>query len=1063
MKKTFLALLLISCVFCFALIACDKNPADPQTTQLQAPVITAESNVVAWQAVSDTTEYEVFVNGASVGRQAGLSYVLTETAAGDYKVTVRALSEDASFVPSEQSNEVVITVLPGKLFPPVLRGEGPTFSWAAVPFAAKYAVYVDGERVSEQAELSYTLDPAEYRAYSMQVKALPGSTDYTESDLSAEKIYVHAKPKVEAPTLRIDGEIITWVTSENAEKYEVYVDGTLAATVTEGRYVMDGDNVGTHSVYVRAVSADPQALDDNLSETVSVLVEATTDLSASVYVYSKHLEERVGRYALGIADKDNYASLSDDYKKVLDTMMDNYLCNLTRTTDAWSDARWAKYAWKLEEVTYDMTKSWVHDNAKVYRIRLTDGMYLTVAKNNVIGSGDGDYICASEYVENDIWQYWQFIPKEDCKNQYYIYSVGHGYDWGRINDFLVDTSRGNGGAELYPMSEGNEAYFPFFVKNVEGAEFDDIKHNDYSGRYVVSNFKNSHYYAVGDDDLVRVTESDAFSMNGTEVWTLEKVEGKDTYRIRFYDGRYMCMRNYDLGATDTAGAQEFYVYEVAGLKNGFKICGALDSDFCLFTDGDGLSRRFCYSDTETAGKPSRWWNSIDHRNDMGNYWIFTASDGDIPVGRPDVTNEENVFSWNGIQHASAYEVYVNGVLVGTVTDTSYTLTGAEEGTTYSVTVKAITTEDGYRDSVFSKPCVYTPGVDDRVDFAKPIFAYNEHLRLRYALCALGIASKANYGSLSDSYKATLDDYIDNYLCNMVASDSWTDDDYAAFAWMLEEVTYDMTKTWVYADARVYRIRLTDGYYLTAAKNNLIGTGGDYICESEYVENDIWQYWQFIPVAGKKNTYTIYNLGHGFDWGNKTHFVVDSTSADGHAEFYPMDSGNAEWFEFVLSNVEATFADEKHKDYSGDYTVSSLVNPNLYAPGDDGKLQAGDHTADAKTAADVWTLEKVEGKNSCYRIRFSDGKYLCMNGYDLYTTDEAGAQEFYVYEVAGLKNGFRICGALDSDFCLFTDANDGLERRYVYSDGGNGVPSRQWGSVDWRNDTGRYFIFTPEQV
>ena len=1058
-KSKLLVTMLIVCVLC-VLIGCETIPETPKTTQLATPVATVESNVVSWQAVENATEYEVFVNGVSVGRQKTLSFVLTEEAAGDYKVTVKALSDDALFTASNVSNEVTVTILPGKLLAPVVRVNNLTFSWAAISHAAKYEVYVDGELVATVTELSYTLVPTQYKTYSVQVKAVSEDANYVSSELSVAQTYVHSKAKVPAPVLEVDGEYVTWLVSAKVSEYEVYVDGELVATVTEGSYEMPADKVGTHSVYVKAISADPDNFDDNVSAVVSVSVEAITDLSQPVYVYSKNLTERLGKYVLGIADKSNYDALSPGYRQVLDDMMDNYLCNMPAGNN-WTDVHYAKYAWKLEEVSYDMTKTWVHANAKVYRIRLADGMYLTVAKNNVIGSPDGDYVCESEYVENDIWQYWQFVQKEGYKNQYYIYSVGHGYDWGRTNDFLTDTSRNNGGAELYPMTETNENYFPYFVKNVEGATFAEEAHNDYSGNYVVSNFKNTNYYAPADDGVVRVTYHDATNLDGTEIWTLCKVEGKKTYKIKFYDGSYMCMKDYNLAATDEAGAQEFYVFEVAGLKNGFKICGALDSDFCIYTDADdGLNRIFCYSDTEKPGTVSRWWNSIAHRNDMGNYWIFTAFDGDIPVGRPLVTNADNVFGWNEIAHATGYEVYVNGELVDTVTDTTYTIS-VEEGKEYSVTVKAITTEQGYKNGILSLPCVYTQKVPEVLDFAKPVFAYNTHLEARYAKCALGIADASNYANLSDAYKETLDKHVDNYLCNMVLG-SDAEADYAKYAWLLEEVTYDMTKTWVYAEAKVYRIRLVDGFYLTVAKNNLIGTGCDYVCESEFVQNDIWQYWQFVQVEGKKDTYYLYNLGHGYDWNGKNHFIVDSTGADGRAEFWPMDNSNADWFEFVLSNVEATFADVKHNDYSGNYVLSTLLNTNLYAPAADGQIKVTDHAIDAKTASDVWTLEKTEGKNS-YKIKFADGKYLCMLNYDLFVTDAAGAQEFYVFEVAGVKNGFKICGALDSDFCIFNDGNDGLDRLFVYSDTGNGAPSRWWGSIDHRNDRGNYWVLTPEQA
>lgn len=1051
-KGKLIALLLAIFVIC-ALAAC-KPVKTKDTVQLAAPTLTVSEKIVSWRSVENAEEYEVFVNGKSVGKQEGLFYTLNETTVGEYTITVKALSSNSAYTASEMSEAATITIAPTKLEEPFLTSNETTFTWDAVENAEKYEVFVDGQSVGEQTECTYTLTLGEYKTYTVQVKAITTNTQYANSGLSNEKTYVYAMPKVSAPILEVEGESISWLTSEKVASYEVYFDGDKIATVTEGHYAFEG-TAGIHSVYVKAIPKDTANYLENQSETISLTIEAVTDFTKDIYVYSKNLENRLSRYVLGIADASNYSTLNPNYKNALDTFIDNYLANFP-VEASWGDEEYAQFAWKLEAVAYDMTKDWVYADYPVYRIRLTDGYYLTVAKNNVIKSPDGDYICESEYVENDIWQYWQFVPKAGCKNEYYIYSVGHGYDWSGKNHYLTDTSRNNGGAELYPMDETNEYYFVYRVLNVTGATFAEVQHKDYSGNYTISNFINANVYAPI-EGLVKATDHDASAIDGTEVWTLEKVADKNTYKVKFTDGKYLCMYNYELYATDAAGAHEFYFYEVAGMKNGFKLCGGLDIDFCLFTDGnDNQQRRFVYADNG-GGTPSRQWGSIDWRNDMGRYWVLTPFDGNLPIAKPVLTNDGNVFTWNAVDKASAYEVYVDGELADTVTETTYTLTPTEMRD-YKVYVIALTTEEGFTSSKSNEVSYAYNGA---LDFTKPIYVYNTHLVARYQKCVLGIADQSNYSTLSDSRKATLDNYIDNFLTNIEVGAGWTNADYVKYAWQLEKVTYDTTKSWVHGDYPVYRIRLVSGFYLTVAKNNIIGTSADYICESELNLNDIWQMWQFVPVEGKTDEFYLYNLGHGYDWNKPEDYVADSTSADGHAEFFTKDSSNAEWFTFKVENIEgAVFADEKHIDYSGTYAVSNFINTNLYAPdSENGLIKATTHGIADMTAADVWTLEKVAGKNS-YKIKLGNGKYLCMNGYELYATDATGAQDFCVIEVAGLKNGFIICGALDIDFCLFTDGNDGQQRRFVYSDGGNGTPSRQWGSIDWRNDMGRYWIFKP---
>lgn len=631
-KRNILVLLLVLCVAIAALTACNnqKQGDDVQTpsvaVKLSAPVIRADGYVVSWTAVENAAEYEVFVDNVSVGKQKTLNYTLDKTDVGTYAITVKALAGSESFIDSDVSNSVSIVIEPGKLLSPVVNVSGTEISWGAVAHASGYEVFVNEVSAGVQTGLTFTLVPTEYITYSVYVKALSDNENYVNSDNSNVVTYVHEKPKVTTPILEVAGETVEWLTSPKAESYEVYVGDELKATVTEGTYTLTGDP-GIYVVRVRAIAADKDNYRDSDFASANVEIEAVTDLSKDIYVYSRHLEERLGKYVLGIADESNYDMLQDGYKDTLDNCVDNYLCNMPASS-LWNDSDYAKYAWRLEEVTYNTELPWVHTGNKVYRIRLTDGYYLTVAKNNLIGTG-GDYICESEYVENDIWQYWQFIKIDGKKNDYYIYNVGHGYDWNRTNDYLVDTSRNDGGAELYPMDSSNENYFPYIVKNVEGAEFENVKHKDYSGSYVLHTKLNSNVYAPASDDVIKVTDHTAAASVDTDVWTFEKSSVKEdgtiAYKIKFSDGRYLRMKDYILAVGSASDAQEFYIFEVAGVKNCFKICGALDIDFCIYNDSnDGQNRRYCYADSEKAGTPSRWWNSIDHRNDLGNYWIFTA-------------------------------------------------------------------------------------------------------------------------------------------------------------------------------------------------------------------------------------------------------------------------------------------------------------------------------------------------------------------------------------------------------------------------------------------------------
>ena len=123
------------------------------TEKLDAPVLSISGNAVTW------TGYEVYVNGDKAATLTVAEYVLDATEDGTYVVTVRAVSTDAGYTPSDLSAEVVYVLNSAAepLDAPVPTADGDTVSWAAVDNAVAYAVYIDGERAAVVTATSYTV------------------------------------------------------------------------------------------------------------------------------------------------------------------------------------------------------------------------------------------------------------------------------------------------------------------------------------------------------------------------------------------------------------------------------------------------------------------------------------------------------------------------------------------------------------------------------------------------------------------------------------------------------------------------------------------------------------------------------------------------------------------------------------------------------------------------------------------------------------------------------------------------------------------------------------------
>lgn len=622
MKKIFIILGLLGLGFVFS--ACQKQEETKETIKLSTPSLVVDNKIVSWSKVDNASKYEIIIDDISYGTTSELSYDFSEYAIGSYNIQVRAMSGNTKeYKNSSLSTKTLVTISPIKLKTPVLFVKNKVVGWNEIKYVDNYEVYLDNTLISTQATTTYTIEPTEYKDYVVSVKAITNKEGYISSDMSNSVTYSYLKKQVPTPVISVSNESATWYTSSRAEYYEVYVNNVFVENNYTGVYKAP-NTPGTYKVQVKGISKDLALYENSeMSIGVNVKVIENVDLTKDILVYSKNLKQRLERYVLGILsneNKNNY-NVNSYYLERLN-YMDNYLCNLV-TYNSLKKDNLVNYAWTLEEVTYNNNVSWVNKDYKVYRIKLTDGMYLSVTKNNLINAG-GDYISETEYIENDIWQYWQLIPIDGYKNEFYIRNIGNCYDWNNNTLYLTDTSRADGGAELYPMGQYNEYYFHFIIENIEGVNHSNTTYKDLTGKYVVTNFKNNNVYSIGTNDYIVNSTRTLSNYLETDTWELEKVS-ENRYKIKFSDGSYMCMNNYDLYKTSAANASEFYLYKVSGVSNCYKICGALDNDFCKFNDtNDNTTRRYCYSDTEKNGIASRWWNSIDHRNDLGNYWIFNA-------------------------------------------------------------------------------------------------------------------------------------------------------------------------------------------------------------------------------------------------------------------------------------------------------------------------------------------------------------------------------------------------------------------------------------------------------
>ena len=282
-----------------------------ETVQLPAPVIELTGNTITWNAIEHANYYEVYEDEEFVTRVATTSYTIVKTEEGEYEYSVKAASANAAYTKSIASNtvtfkyEIAQPTDPVQLAAPVITVNKATgvISWNAVEHAVNYVVFENGTRVSTQSETSYKIAQTKVGTYTYFVVATSTSAAYTTSERSNEESYTVLPTRLEAPLIRLEGNVLIWKAVENADSYDVYESGRKVANLlpdqsgelgddaTEQTYVISPAAYGRYTYTVVAVSNSTQyASSEHSNEIVYVYGDNKTALAAPII----ELDEETG-------------------------------------------------------------------------------------------------------------------------------------------------------------------------------------------------------------------------------------------------------------------------------------------------------------------------------------------------------------------------------------------------------------------------------------------------------------------------------------------------------------------------------------------------------------------------------------------------------------------------------------------------------------------------------------------------------------------------------------------------------------------------------------------------
>ncbi len=298
------------------------NPAETQTrtvnvnedntppsvpTNLSASGITTTSFTLSWNASTDNLGvdvYEVFIDGASQGTQAGTSALISGlNPATQYSATVRAL--DAAGNTSNESNSLSVTTatppdtiaptVPGNLTASNIGETSLDLSWAASTDnigVIGYEVFQDGNSLGTTATTNYSVSGlSPDTTYGFSVRAYDAASNYSAQTPVLSVTTLAPPPDTEAPTVptNLSASSITDTTfllswspaSDNVGVvgYNLYIDGQPGGTSSTTNFLFEGLSPSTtYSVQVSAYDAAGNV--SNLSTALSVTTQDPPDTQA---------------------------------------------------------------------------------------------------------------------------------------------------------------------------------------------------------------------------------------------------------------------------------------------------------------------------------------------------------------------------------------------------------------------------------------------------------------------------------------------------------------------------------------------------------------------------------------------------------------------------------------------------------------------------------------------------------------------------------------------------------------------------------------------------------------
>ena len=245
--------------------------------QLSAPIINIVGTNVSWQRTQQGAfGYRVYVNGVATATVVRNSSRFSVTGLADgTKLQVRAIGHTHA-LDSELSNAIIFDATvppppPPQLEPidaPFLRIEGTTLRWDTVRGSVGYILYIDGVADTRATQGTGITFSRMRDGMTFAVRAISDGLTALNSELSNTVVFdITAAPprQLDAPSLRVFGTTLSWLSVPDAVGYRVYRNGAVIETLlTETTFVVSEADHGAN-FRIRAIGDGNSTLNSALS------------------------------------------------------------------------------------------------------------------------------------------------------------------------------------------------------------------------------------------------------------------------------------------------------------------------------------------------------------------------------------------------------------------------------------------------------------------------------------------------------------------------------------------------------------------------------------------------------------------------------------------------------------------------------------------------------------------------------------------------------------------------------------------------------------------------------